>query len=89
MKTISIIVSGKVQGVYYRQSTRKQALSLHINGTVKNNADGSVSIIATGTQEQLDQLISWCKQGPPLAKVGHITVTDMPLTSYDDFSILR
>jgi acylphosphatase len=78
-----------VQGVYYRQSTRKQALLLQINGTVQNNADGNVSIIATGSQSQLDQLVSWCKQGPPMAKVEGIAVTDMPFTAFEDFKILR
>ena len=55
LQTISVIVKGNVQGVYYRQSTREQARIFQITGTVKNLRDGTVEIIATGTQEQLGQ----------------------------------
>ena len=64
LQTISITVSGKVQGVFYRQSTKEMATSLGITGQVKNLSDGSVYIIATGTKEQLDKLVDWCRQGP-------------------------
>jgi acylphosphatase len=89
LQTISIIVSGKVQGVYYRQSTQKKALQLTITGTVKNLPDGTVSIVATGTSENLAILTDWCKQGPLRAKVVEIQVKPQPLLPFDTFSILR
>ena len=59
LQTISITISGLVQGVYYRQSTKEKALELGIAGIVKNLPDGNVFILATGTGEQLDQLVQW------------------------------
>jgi acylphosphatase len=88
-KTISIIVTGKVQGVFYRQSTKVKAIALGITGEVKNTPDDKVSIIATGTKEQLDQLIEWCRQGPSKAKVRDVTVEEMTLKSFDKFAIAR
>ncbi len=89
MPTISITVSGKVQGVYFRQSTKEMAVSLGITGQVKNVADNSVYIIATGTNEQLEQLIAWCRQGPPKAQVTKLAVEELPSRSFGKFSIER
>ena len=74
MKTFLIVVSGKVQGVYYRQSAKQKALELGISGTVQNLRDGSVLLIATGATEQLNKLVDWCRQGPPAAKVTGVQV---------------
>jgi len=89
MQTVKIIVIGKVQGVFYRQSTREKAIGLGIKGTVRNCDDDSVEIIATGTREQLDKLITWCKQGPPRAKVSDVTIQELSLQSFNNFSIIR
>ena len=89
LQTISVIVKGKVQGVFYRQSTREQARILQITGTVKNLPDGSVEIIATGTSEQLNQFTTWCRQGPSRAVVTDLIITPLSLQSFNDFSIIR
>jgi acylphosphatase len=89
MLTISITVSGKVQGVYYRQSSRERAVELGITGTVQNLRDGSVQIIATGTKEQLDELANWCSKGPVRAAVENVEVKELPLQSFERFSIER
>jgi len=65
LQTIEINVSGRVQGVFYRQSTKEKAVELGIKGKVMNLDNGNVKIIATGTKEQLNKLIDWCKTGPP------------------------
>jgi acylphosphatase len=88
-KTISIIVSGKVQGVYYRQSTKEKARELNITGEVRNLPDDSVSIIATGTAEQLDQLIEWCSIGPPRARVMGVVTKELTLQAFEKFNIVR
>lgn len=88
-QTISITVSGKVQGVYYRQSTRERAVELGITGTVQNLRDGSVYIIATGTKEQLDELTNWCSKGPIRAVIENIEVKELPFQSFERFSIER
>ena len=89
LKTITIIVKGKVQGVYFRQSTKNVAAQLQITGTVANLDDGSVSIDATGTMDQLQQLIDWTHKGPEGAKVDQVKVTDVPLKEFDGFRIVR
>jgi acylphosphatase len=59
LQTISIIVKGKVQGVYYRQTTQEKAAALGITGMVRNLPDRNVQITATGTKEQLEKLVTW------------------------------
>jgi acylphosphatase len=88
-QTISIIVSGKVQGVFYRQTTKEKAIEFGITGEVKNLRDGNVSIIATGTEEQLDLLTEWCKKGPPRAVVTGVEIVELPLRSFDRFAVIR
>ncbi len=89
MTTLSLHITGKVQGVYYRQSTRKKALSLGLVGYVKNLPDGAVFILATGNKEQLEELIAWCKTGPPAAKVKEVMVTEIEMVIFDGFEIRR
>lgn len=89
LQTVAITVTGKVQGVYYRQSTREKALALDIKGTVCNLPNGNVYIIATGTKEQLDELVAWCRQGPSRAEVTAIELKDEPLQKFADFRIVK
>ena len=87
LQTFSITITGQVQGVYYRQATRKKASELGLTGVVKNNPDGSVNILATGPDDQLNELIEWCKEGPPNAIVLDVQVEPLTLQSFRDFSI--
>jgi len=89
MKSISITVSGKVQGVFYRQSTKEKASELGITGQVSNLENGNVLIIATGPDQQLQQLIEWCKEGPRRAEVRSVDIQEIPLRIFEKFSILR
>jgi len=89
MLTLSITITGKVQGVWYRQSAKEQAQQLGITGRVRNEPDGSVHIIACGTKEQLDQFIIWCKQGPPKAIVTNIDFKELLLLFFTEFTIDR
>lgn len=86
-ETISIIITGKVQGVFYRQSTKEKAKELNITGTVKNLDNGNVHIIATGTSEQLEKLIDWCWQGPRRATVTAVVRDACPFQPFDRFRI--
>ena len=89
LQTISIIITGKVQGVFFRQSSSEKASGLGITGKVMNLPDGNVQIIATGTREKLNLLIDWCKQGPPKAKVTGVDVKELSLQMFDHFIIER
>ena len=88
-QTISILVRGKVQGVFYRQSAREKALALEITGIVCNRQDGAVYIIATGTKTQLDALLSWCRQGPPRALVTEVEWKEEEFRLYNGFRVER
>ena len=89
LQTISIHIKGKVQGVYYRQSCKEIALELGITGKVMNLRDETVEVIATGTEEQLNKLITWCSQGPPTAVVTGVVVKELRLQLFDRFVIQR
>lgn len=89
MLTMKIKITGRVQGVFFRQSAREKAISLGIKGTVRNCEDDSVEIIATGTKEQLDKLIQWCRVGPPRAEVTDVTSQELSLQEFRNFSIVR
>ncbi|TMI87592.1 MAG: acylphosphatase [Bacteroidetes bacterium] len=89
MKTIRIKIEGNVQGVFFRQSAQEKAISLGIKGTVKNCEDDSVEIVATGTKEQLDKLVTWCWEGPPKAVVANVTTQELSLQQFHYFSIVR
>ena len=89
MITFSITVFGKVQGVYFRQSTKEMAVAFGLTGQVENLSNGSVYIVATGTKEQLEKLVAWCKQGPAKASVTDIEVIEISEQHFDGFSIVR
>ena len=89
MQTISILIKGLVQGVYYRQSAKEMAVSLNITGTVKNLPGGDVELIATGDAAQLKDLINWCRQGPSRAVVKEIKTNALPFQQFSDFRIIR
>ncbi|MCK9606630.1 MAG: acylphosphatase [Methylomonas sp.] len=73
---LHIIVKGRVQGVYFRAYTQKQAVKLNLNGYARNLANGDVEIIARGEHADLQQLVAWCHKGPLLAKVSEVMVSD-------------
>ena len=89
MKHLSIHVSGRVQGVFFRASTKEKAEKFDIKGTVRNNMDGSVSIEAEGEEKNLQEFIEWCKQGPKFANVDRCEVSEKPLHHFKNFAIER
>jgi len=89
LESVSIIVEGFVQGVYFRQSTKSKANELGITGEVKNKPDGTVHIIATGVRTRLNELIEWCWKGPDAAVVKNVKVEQIPLTRFTGFNIIR
>ena len=88
-KQLIIRVFGKVQGVYFRQSTLAKAESLGIKGIVMNEADGSVYIQARGKEEDLADFLVYCKIGPPRAEVENVIIEESEITEFIDFRIIR
>jgi len=68
-------IHGRVQGVFYRQSTKETAVRLALTGWVKHCPDGSVEAVFEGEKAVVDQAIEWCRQGPPAAQVTDVVVS--------------
>ena len=89
IQTIRIIVTGKVQGVFFRKHTLLKAQELGLEGEVMNQPDGSVCIHATGNIAQREALIAFCHKGPRSAKVEKIQVQILEPKKYSGFHILK
>jgi acylphosphatase len=88
MLRVTIIAHGRVQGVFYRDSTMRKARELGLVGTVKNLPDGNVQIVAQGSATALEDLIRWAREGPPAAVVSDLEVDfEAPVSGYTDFSV--
>ncbi|MDP7180169.1 MAG: acylphosphatase [Candidatus Woesearchaeota archaeon] len=81
MKRAHIIVSGRVQGVYFRDHTKKQAKKLNLKGFVRNLPTGDVEIIVEGKEDQIKELLKYCKIGPDAADVTNAIVEYEPVTN--------
>lgn len=85
---IHLVVKGRVQGVFFRASTKEKALALGIKGWVKNLPDDTVEIVAEGQKEFISDFIEWCKAGPKHAVVSEIEIEHLPSTGeFKDFNI--
>ncbi|MBI1971424.1 MAG: acylphosphatase [Candidatus Wildermuthbacteria bacterium] len=85
---IHLFVSGRVQGVLFRQHARARALELGLKGWARNLLDDRVEIIAEGEKENIEKFIEWCKKGPPMAKVEHVAVSfEGYKGEFKDFSV--
>ncbi len=70
-----VIISGRVQGVFFRMETKQAAEQIGITGWVKNRSDGTVEALFEGQKENIDQMLKWCEKGPPLSNVTHVELT--------------
>lgn len=87
-KRAQIIITGRVQGVFFRDYTRENAVMLGLTGWVKNLADGNVEVVVEGEEDKIDMLIELLKKGPPAARVKDVKVIwQKPDNEFDDFSI--
>ena len=75
LQKVTIIVQGRVQGVFFRDSTMRKARELGLAGTVRNLMDGSVQIVAQGPAGSVDALVRWSHEGPPAAIVNEVKVS--------------
>lgn len=69
-----VVVSGRVQGVYFRVSTQDQARAAGVRGWVRNLPDGRVEAVFEGSPAAVRQMIDWCHEGPRMAHVDHVAV---------------
>lgn len=87
MKHLNIKISGDVQGVFFRHSAKAIAEKLGIKGFAINNPDGTVYIEVEGNEQQLADLIEWCKRGPSSARVDKIDVREGAMKNFSEFTI--
>lgn len=87
MRRVKVLVSGRVQGVYFRVFTQNKAKHFAIKGSVRNLPDGRVEIIAEAEHLTIEKFIKWCHKGPVTARVDQLEITDLSsdgaLTSFE------
>ena len=83
-----VIVSGRVQGVYYRGACRAVARELGLRGWVRNRSDGTVEVVAEGSRDAVGDLIAWCREGPPGADVSGLEIADEAPSGESDFRVV-
>lgn len=84
-----VIVSGRVQGVFFRAYTRETALALKLTGWVRNLPDGRVEIVFEGEDTNVQSMLEWCKKGPPHAIVNELEASEQTYTGeFRDFRII-
>jgi len=83
-----ILVSGRVQGVFFRENTQRKAKKLGVNGWIKNLSDGKVEVVFEGDKKSIGKIVGWVKNGPILAKVESIDIERQEyLGEFTDFEI--
>ncbi|MGI9119560.1 MAG: acylphosphatase [Acidimicrobiales bacterium] len=81
------LVSGQVQGVFFRDRCRREAWAAGVRGWVRNLPDGRVEVVAEGPPDALEALYDWCRQGPPHADVRSVEVIDEPAEGLPGFDV--
>jgi len=87
LRRVRVVVSGRVQGVFYRAECAQRAQALGLRGFVRNLADGRVEAAFEGDAGAVARMIAWCGEGPPLAVVDEVTVEEEPPCGDRDFRI--
>ena len=86
--TKKVVISGRVQGVFYRISAKQKAEDIGLTGWVRNRADGKVEAIFQGYAKKVDKMIKWCHSGPTLSKVENVDIEDVYEEKiFDEFKI--
>jgi len=75
---VRLIIEGRVQGVWFRESTRRQAVSLGVTGWVKNRPDRAVEALIEGEEDRVKKLVAWCHHGPSAARVSRVQQSEEP-----------
>jgi acylphosphatase len=89
LKQLQLVVRGRVQGVYFRASTQREAKRLGLSGWVKNRADGSIEVLAEGEEDAIRELHGWAQKGPSAARVDRVDTRWRSFTGdFADFRIV-
>ena len=82
-----MIVSGVVQGVFFRDTCRRRAVAEGVAGWVRNRPDGRVEALFEGPPAAVGRMVEWCREGPPQASVEHVDVSDQVLSGSEGFRL--
>ena len=86
---VRLIIEGRVQGVWFRESTRREAVALGVTGWVRNLPDRTVEVLTEGPEQQVKQLVSWCGHGPSAARVDMVHKSQEEWTGeFESFDIM-
>lgn len=89
MKRVRVIISGNVQGVYFRANIKENAVMLDLNGYVRNLPDGSVEAVFEGEESDIEEMIEFCREGPRRAKILDVDIQEEEYEGdIDDFEIM-
>lgn len=84
-RCVRFLVSGRVQGVFFRGTTQSTARRLRLRGFARNRADGRVEVVACGNTISLRELEEWLRQGPPYARVDAVVAEEIEERTFSDF----
>ncbi len=88
-RRVHIFVTGRVQGVFFRAETKKQASGLGLSGWVRNLDDNRVEAVFEGGESDIEKMLDWCRKGPRLAHVRGVEIVEEPPTGrFEDFRIM-
>lgn len=83
-----LIIGGRVQGVFFRDSARREARSIGVTGWVRNRSNGSVEAVVEGPEDRVRRFVAWCRRGPSAARVDRVQETlETPTGEFDSFDV--
>jgi acylphosphatase len=85
MSCLHLLISGKVQGVWFRESMRQEALINGATGWVRNLPGGEVEAVVCGNEAEVQAMLEWARKGPPLAKISDIETREIPAETFASF----
>jgi acylphosphatase len=88
VRRVRVRVTGRVQGVFFRASCAEAARGRAVSGWVRNAPSGAVEAVFEGPAAQVEAMVAWCREGPPLARVDAVEVVEEPATGEDGFRVL-
>lgn len=88
MKTLKIILSGTVQGVFFRDFVKESADKLNVRGFVRNLNDGRLEILAEGRDENVNMFLAKCKSGPNQSHIKNVEIKELKHQGFDSFKVL-
>lgn len=84
---VRVVVTGRVQGVWFRDSCRAEARRDHVGGWVRNRSDGAVEAEFEGPPAAVERMVAWCHEGPPRARVEQVDVASIPPIGESSFRV--